>query len=817
MQENISDLSVRNLNEVQDINRELIEKALQMRCTSYLSQVKARLLTETIYEIDSSKKNLQQTTKELIKKQEIIARQKKELEQKNSELVAIQQNQKQLVSERTAQLEEKILELEESEERYSTLFTKSNAVMLLINPVSGQIIDANPQAVAYYGWSREELTAKSISQINILAGKNVSENMQLVNKNKENHFYFQHRLASGDIRDVEVYSSPINSHGLELLYSIIHDITDRRQAERALKMSEANSQALLNATSESAFLMDIDGTVITMNAVAAKRIGKSIKEVIGKCIYDLIPLDVAKSRKVMMDKVITTGMPIQLRDERNGMILDQNIHPIFDENGKVSRLAVFARDITKEKKTEKKLRESERFLALVLDSIKDGITVLTPGLRIIHTNKAIHSTHDQGKPLENRYCFEVYRGRRQKCTNCPAIRALQSGRLEREEVPFMLEEGTKGTWEVYAFPMFDDNGKITGVVECMRDITKRRQAEDALRESTLQQREAVSAANVGLWDWNLQTDKVQYSAEWKKQIGYELNEITDNLNEWESRIHPEDFQKVTDLIQQFLAENLAKFQAEFRFRHKNGSYRWILAKGSALKDNNGTPLRLIGSHLDITERVLAERKIKESLREKEVLLGEIHHRVKNNLAAIISLLNLQANQSSDPQIVTALNESSDRVKAMALIHETIYRSEDFAQVKLEDYISTLANRLLFAMKEKGARIQIKLNIGIVHLDLDQAIPFGLILNELLTNAFKYAFPEDKGLIEVTIRDLGPDCLELIVQDNGIGLPDNFEISQLESLGLKLVSNLVENQLEGAWNCETKDGAFFSVRWPRFSQ
>ncbi len=216
---------------------------------------------------------------------------------------------------------------------------------------------------------------------------------------------------------------------------------------------------------------------------------------------------------------------------------------------------------------------------------------------------------------------------------------------------------------------------------------------------------------------------------------------------------------------------------------------------------------------EIKDRMQAEEQINASLTEKEILLRELHHRVKNNLAVVISLLNLQANQIKEDRIAEALKESRDRVMSIALIHETLYRSERLSEVKLIDYVKNLSNRLAKAMKAKGTQVRIIYEIEEVRLTIDQAIPCGLILNELLTNALKYSPRNGQCQILIKAYTTALKEIELIVHDNGKGFPAGFKFSDIKSLGLRIVSDIIGNQLEGVVEARNENGARITVRWP----
>ena len=204
-------------------------------------------------------------------------------------------------------------------------------------------------------------------------------------------------------------------------------------------------------------------------------------------------------------------------------------------------------------------------------------------------------------------------------------------------------------------------------------------------------------------------------------------------------------------------------------------------------------------------------KTQNSLKEKEMLLREIHHRVKNNLQIISSLLSLQSRHRKDEQAIEIAKESQCRIKAMALIHEKLYRSKDFANVEFNEYIKDLVNDLFASYKVSSSRITLKMDIENISLGIDTAIPTGLIVNELVTNCLKHAFPEGKdGEIRISLRSLDDGEKELIVSDNGIGLPETLDIKRAESLGLRMITNLTERSLHGKVNINKINGTEFQI-------
>jgi len=258
--------------------------------------------------------------------------------------------------------------LRQSNERYQSLFQDNHSVMLLINPETGEIIDANPMACQYYGWSSTELCSKNISEINILSNEDILAEMQHAKVENRNHFFFRHRLASGEIRDVEVYSGPIQFAENTMLYSLVHDITDRKEAEIELQKSKDNLRAILDATLESIYLFDREGIVIDANITAAARLKKDLAALKEMKIPDFLPEGISEIRLSHLEEVFISGKSVQFVDQRDNYIFEHNFFPVFNHD-EVEHVVSFSRDITENRKTEQALRESEERVRFKLQSI----------------------------------------------------------------------------------------------------------------------------------------------------------------------------------------------------------------------------------------------------------------------------------------------------------------------------------------------------------------------------------------------------------------------------------------------------------------
>jgi PAS domain S-box-containing protein len=255
-----------------------------------------------------------------------------------------------------------------------------------------------------------------------------------------------------------------------------------------------------------------------------------------------------------------------------------------------------------------------------------------------------------------------------------------------------------------------------------------------------------------------------------------------------------------DLIRNFINKNIDRkdsiiFQ-ELNFLRKDGKNIPVAFSALLLNNNKGKFEGIVCLGKDITEQKIATNKIKASLEEKEVLLREIHHRVKNNMQIISSLLMLQVENIEDKKYRDIFIDSQNRIHAMALIHEKLYQSTNLDNIDIQEYINELSSELLSSYSGKS-NIKLELNVEKIPLDINYAVPCGLILNELITNSLKYAFPEGrKGNIKIIFQSKENNMIQFSVNDDGIGIPGDLDIRNTKSLGLRLVTSLAESQLHG---------------------
>ena len=632
-------------------------------------------------------------------------------------------------------------------------------------------------------------------------------------------------------------------------------VTDRRKDEERLQLQAR----MLDAVGDAVIAADTHNRIIYWNDAATKIYGWEPEEAIGRDLIDVATPDISKkeARKISSQIAkgeIWTGEYVVKHRDGHEFPIHANDAPVFDDDGNLIAIIGASHDISEQKLVEQQLR----YHANLVETVSDAIISTDTGLTIQSWNKAAENIYGW-RPDEvlGEYGPDILRTEFPEGTSRKQLmKELFGEGAWQGEVIQQTKDGRKIFIEATSISLRNEAGEVIGGVSVGRDITERKHAEEALRESEEKFRNLVKYAPAAIYEMDLQGTKFLSVNEVMCNIlGYTkeelLSKIPGDLLDPESRI------LFKERIRKKLAGEKISEPVEYRIRRKDGE--WIntaISVGSFTYSDENPPRVVVIGH-DITERkrmeeelrrkhddlnaayeeitstqeelrqnleelTNREKQLNEALAEKEVLLSEIHHRVKNNLAAFISLLSLEGSYEESPAGRDLKRDLQNRARTMALIHETLYRTRQYSDVDMNVYLNTLVNQVVSSYST-GQTIRIVVEAKEVTLDLVRATPIGLIVNELVTNTLKYAFPNETTSVKadrsepgtIGIKMSSEDGIYLLkVSDNGVGLPAGLDVQKTQTLGLKLVNFLAKHQLRSKIEINTDKGTEFVFRFKK---
>lgn len=442
--------------------------------------------------------------------------------------------------------------------------------------------------------------------------------------------------------------------------------------------------------------------------------------------------------------------------------------------------------------------EAQRdLLQTTFRSIQDGILVVRPDLSVEALNPVMEQLWDGPLPAEGRRCYEIMHRSAIACADCPVQRALSDSGVHRKTMSRTGPDGKKRWLEITGFPILNpDRPEPSGVIEVVRDITELRDAQLAVDLSEQElvkvaQRldAAIEGSRAGLWDWNVQTGEVWFNERWAEIIGYQLADLQPlSIDTWQAACVQEDLEASDRLLRDHFAGITPYYHAELRMRHRDGHVIWVADRGRVIsRDQNGNPLRMVGTHTEITEQKQTEARLTRAVAERDALLREMNHRVKNNLHTVRSMISLKRRQLGDG---ADLSDLDGQIAAVATVHEQLSRAEQAGtEVPLHEYLENLAHYVLTA-SDSGQKYRLSTALEPIVVDHGDATTVGLIVGEALTNAAKHGIGPAGGgevLLSLSLLD---EKLEIRVQ-NTTAPPRSRPSEGPGGIGLGLMAMLAD--------------------------
>jgi len=485
---------------------------------------------------------------------------------------------------------------------------------------------------------------------------------------------------------------------------------------------------------------------------------------------------------------------------------NQNISELEKLQERIKELKILE---TEHKQIEDMLLESKEEFKAIFDGANNGIAVLDMTGKLIRVNKYMLDVggYSEEELVGKRFNLLKMFPPKSIAKMISVFSKIKKGKdVPPYEMELFVKSGEKKTVEVRN-SLLRKKGRVVGVIAIMTDITEHKHAVEELKSSEERLKILFEFAPDAYYLNDLKGNFIDGNKAAEKLLDVKRDELIGKSFLKLKLLPPSQIPKAAAL----LFKNMRGHPTgpdEFILNRKDGNQFTVEISTFPVKIKGKTVV--LGNARDITERKQAEEKIKASLKEKDVMLREIHHRVKNNMQIISSLLRLQSRNVKDETALDMFKVSQNRIRSMAFIHEALYQSEDLAMIDFSIYIKKLITHLFSVYSTETKLPNLRLNVKDVYLDINRAIPCGLIINELVSNSLKHAFPDSrKGEITVEMRSDKKGKYTLIVKDTGIGMPKELNIHKTETLGMQLVNDLAE-QIDGTIELNRIGGTTFSI-------
>lgn len=711
------------------------------------------------------------------------------------------------------QIEKSRILLENSEKKFRSV-VESAIEAIITADESGRVIFVNKSFEKIFGYRQDEIIGKTFEII--IPPQYRDKHAKIFNKfnEKSKDEYYNKTLELTALRkdgtefpfEMSITSWEVNDQ--TFITAILRDISERKEAEKTQNILSA----IVNGSDDAIIGKDLEGNILSWNRGAEIIYGYKAEKVIGKSISIIfLPNSDELSQELQQ---ISNGKSIKhyetKRVTKQGDIIDISltVSVIKDFRGKIIGVSSIGRDITHEKKVKAALAKSEAQLNMVTSNMADIISQSSSDGSYIYVSPSIKQVmgYEPQEVIGKSILDFIHPDDVEYVSSC-MMRAVNEGTIQSSQHRHRTADGSYIWIETLGTPLYNRKKDTVGFVCNSRDITQQKNMEDALRESEEKYRSLIESAKdvIAVMDYNgifLLINKAgakRFNIQPPEIMGRSLRDF-----------FPDSHNKQLELIQKvFTTGKSLETELTIQFEGVELCYSIIIQPlfGPQNKIEN---VQLVAR--DITEIKNTQKKLEHALKDKDMLMKEIFHRVKNNLMVISSLLNLQSRYIKDEEAKGIFKESQNRAHSMAIIHERLYQSSDLKKIDFGDYIRTLANDLYRIYVLRPEKVELQVNADEIMIDINTSIPLGLILNELLSNSMKHGFPGDtKGKIIIDFHKIHGDFV-LEVRDSGIGIPEDVDIFNTGSLGMQLVTSLTQ-QINGELEFKRSPETSFRITFP----
>jgi PAS domain S-box-containing protein len=733
--------------------------------------------------------------------------------------------------------------LAKSEELYKSLF-ESNVSGVFRTRINGEIIDCNEAFIKIFGYADKKEFLKLRSDDLYFSNNDRNKYIEDLKRNKilKNYELLVKKKDNTPVTILANVSLLKDEQGMEaIIQGTLIDITAHKLAEkeriRANIIEESNIQlqkeieehkltqqkltqqkqyidTVLNSSIDMIMATNANNEIYQVNDAALKCFGYTFDEIKGKSpkILYANKKDYLRVSKELKKNHKFVGEIKNIRKNGEVFTCYLSASVMLSKEGEFIGAMGVSRDITQIIESEKLVQKQTAKIKSIFESASNIlIWTLDKNFKISSFNNNFFEEVKKHFGIEtyvglpfNEYLINFIN----KDYNTQTLSIYQNAfKGEHQELEGKMYDlkGKKIWYEVFVSPIKLADGTIQEVSCIAHNITDKKETQLKLAKSEEQSRALISALPDLIF--RMKKDGTYLDVIYKnnnllleKTENFIGKKITERFNNEMGNAFLKNIQNCID--------NNKIYQYEYSL-NINNYIGYFEARYAKINDDEA--LVIIR---DITEKKTAEQELLTSLKEKEILLKEVHHRVKNNLQVISSILNLQSSYIKDEKILQILRESQNRIKSMSFIHESLYQNKNFSYINFTEYINNLSKNLFLTYQVGEENINLIFETDYIHLNLDQAIPCGLIINELLSNALKYAFNKNikQPQIKIGLKQK-ENQISIIIEDNGIGMPPEFDIKHTETLGIQLVTTLVE-QLDGEIKQESGQGTKYLITFEK---
>lgn len=740
-------------------------------------------------------------------------------------------------------------ELEKKEKRYRDLFERNLAGVYRTN-LEGRVLECNAAFARVFGYDSNEMLKEKVISKDFYAEPEQREKLIEI-LNKKGHvegWQVQLKRRNGKIMMALLNVSKIIEAGEQYFEGNLIDISELTDTQQALKLSQEKYQQLVDHSSFGILILTTKSEIVFANIKAAEILGYGApKKLLNKKIEEIATSEqIDQLKSVFRELEKSDGSilkEIQVQGNKTTEVdIEMSASSILFENQKAMQLSFV--DVSDRKKAEKanekvkvaetfnkilqaELHEKEEAQKKLIDAQSYTEGIIESSLDMIFTtdlngniNKLNSAAQKELMAKQEMILNKPLRSiLKEKQAAIMVFEQLESKNAFSGEVEMLRSDGSSFPTYLSLSYLFNADGVKLGVLGVSRDISEIKAKELEINEQAAKLTAVIESSSHFFFtvdrEYRITSYNHVFESEMIREMGLDFREGDSFFNTLPKKDPSRNAELQTFWKKKFdLAFDGRSSHFEIERKDKKGKvyYRDLYLNPIYLQSDKVEEVSGIGQ--DITSKKLSEEGLKNSLQEKEVLLKEVHHRVKNNMQVISSILNLQSSYVEDEKVLGILKESQNRIKSMAFIHERLYRTKDFSKLQFSDYVENLCQSLVSTYVERDINVEMKFDLDEIYLNLDSAIPCGLILNELISNSLKYAFVGMvEGVIKISLKEKNNNMILLTVEDNGKGIDEGINIEKTDTLGLQLVHTLTE-QLEGKISLYRDKGSRFDIQFSK---